>query len=147
MPDFTERQIECLRLVAEGITTSKAIANRTGLSTSSVDNYLSRAAVLLGAADRREAAARFLALEADRTKSSVSPSVSRFSSVFRWFWLCQLSLAAGVRWLLRPPPVGGEQHDLSKVEITLLTFKVALIGLAALCAIILLMVGLLWALR
>src|SRR3546814_3808819 len=69
------------------ITSSKAIAEVTGLSPSSIDNYLSRAAVALGEPDRLSAAKRFVELERLAAQNSVSRSVSRFSRVFRAIFL------------------------------------------------------------
>src|SRR3546814_7449151 len=80
------------------ITSSKAIAEVTGLSPSSIDNYLSRAAVALGEPDRLSAAKRFVELERLAAQNSVSRSVSRFSRVFRAIFLGKRSFAAGVRW-------------------------------------------------
>src|SRR3546814_9593847 len=99
------------------ITSSKAIAEVTGLSPSSIDNYLSRAAVALGEPDRLSAAKRFVELERLAAQNSVSRSVSRFSRVFRAIFLGKRSFAAGVRWLLRVPPIGGRQHRLNRIEI------------------------------
>src|SRR3546814_14190515 len=77
------------------ITSSKAIAEVTGLSPSSIDNYLSRAAVALGEPDRLYAAKRFVELERLAAQYSVSRSVPRFSRVFRAIFLGQHSFASG----------------------------------------------------
>lgn len=50
-----DNQRACLRLVAQGYT-SKQIAQRTSLTPGTVDQYVYRATVALGAKDRREAA-------------------------------------------------------------------------------------------
>ena len=59
---ITKSQIVCLRLVAKGMT-SKEIALQTGLSPGTVDQYVNRAASLLGVSSRREAARMLIKLE------------------------------------------------------------------------------------
>src|SRR3546814_10317080 len=145
--ELSKRQQECLRLVAQGITSSKAIAEVTGLSPSSIDNYLSRAAVALGEPDRLSAAKRFVELERLAAQNSVSRSVSRFSRVFRAIFIGKRSFAAGVRCLLRVPPLGGRQHRLNRLEITVSILKVAAVSLPTLIVLILAGAGLLWVFR
>lgn len=57
MADLSPRQRECLRLVWDRQATSKEIAGVLGISKSTVDGYISEAVDLLGARDRRDAAA------------------------------------------------------------------------------------------
>lgn len=57
MADLSPRQRECLRLVWDRQATSKEIAGVLGISKSTVDGYISEAVELLGARDRRDAAA------------------------------------------------------------------------------------------
>src|SRR3546814_2520220 len=95
--ELSKRQQECLRLVAQGITSSKAIAEVTGRSPSSIDNKLSRAAVAHGEPDRVSAAKRFVERERLAAQNAVSRSVSGFSGVFRAIVLGKGSIAAGVR--------------------------------------------------
>lgn len=54
---LSPRQAECLRLVWERQATSKEIAAELGISSRTVDSYIAEAVELLGARDRREAAA------------------------------------------------------------------------------------------
>lgn len=141
---LSERQIECLRLVADGVTSSKVIADRLGLAPSSVDNYLSRAAQQLGVRGREEAAAAFLGAESGGELISVRPSVSRFSTLARPFELLRDRVVAALRWLLKVPPIGGGQHRFNRIEIAVSILKVAVVSLAVFAALVLLGSGLVW---
>lgn len=55
---LSPRQRECLRLVWTRQATSKEIAAELGISKSTVDSYIAEAVELLGARDRRDAAAQ-----------------------------------------------------------------------------------------
>lgn len=141
---LSERQIECLRLVAAGVTSSKVIADRLGLAPSSVDNYLSRAAQQLGVRGREEAAAAFMGGESGAELISVRPSVSRFSSLVRPFELLRDRVVAASRWLLSVPPIGGGEHRFKRIEIVFSILKVAAVSLAVFAALVLLGSGLVW---
>lgn len=62
LPEVTDGQAQCLRLVAQGYT-SKEIARTLGISKHTVDQRLDRARAALGAADRAAAARLFIARE------------------------------------------------------------------------------------
>lgn len=141
---LSERQKECLRIVATGVTSSKVIANRLGLAPSSVDNYLSRAAQQLGARGREEAAAAFLNAESAPEPPSVPPSVSRSPRLARSLGLLRDRVVAALRWLLKVPPIGGGQHHFNRVEIAFAILKVAVVSLAVFAALVLLGSGLVW---
>jgi DNA-binding CsgD family transcriptional regulator len=146
--DLSERQIECLKLVANGVTSSKVIADRLGLAPSSVDNYLSRAARQLGVRGREEAALAFLAFRADLDEggrqSSVQASVSRSSGLATRPEMLRLWLVAAVRWLLTVPPIGGGRHHLNWIEIIFSILKVAAVSLAIFATLALFGSGLVW---
>lgn len=55
-PKLTDRQRECLRLIAEG-ETSSTIATALGLSTHTIDHYVRRACEKLNARSRTHAVA------------------------------------------------------------------------------------------
>jgi DNA-binding CsgD family transcriptional regulator len=57
LPALSPRQRDCLRLVWSRRATSKEIAAELGISKSTVDKYCAEAVELLGARDRRHAAA------------------------------------------------------------------------------------------
>ncbi|RXD04892.1 LuxR family transcriptional regulator [Sphingomonas sp. UV9] len=141
---LSERQIECLRLVAAGVTSSKVIADRLGLAPSSVDNYLSRAAQQLGVRGRDEAAAAFLSIENGVELNSVQPSVSRSSRLVGPIGLLRGRVVAASRWLLAVPPIGGGLHRFNRVEIAISILKVAALALSFFTALVLLGSGLVW---
>lgn len=60
---LTPRQRECLRMVYERLV-SKEIAEKLGISSNTVDTYLTEAIAILGARNRRHAAALFHEYEA-----------------------------------------------------------------------------------
>lgn len=66
---LTPRQVECLRLVWER-RTSKEIAAELGLSKGTVDTYIFEAVAVLGARNRREAAAMLFDAAPDATPRS-----------------------------------------------------------------------------
>lgn len=144
IPSLSDRQIECLRLVAQGVTSSKVIADRLGLAPSSVDNYLSRAAASLGVRGRDEAAAAFLAAEAAAQQHSVRASVSRTPDLADDTKSGGNGVVTAVRWLLTLPPIGGGRHDLNRVEIVFSILKVAVFSFSVFTALVLLGSGLLW---
>ena len=140
---LSDRQIECLRLVASGVTSSKVIADRLGLAPSSVDNDLSRAAAHLGARGREEAAAAFVARH-DRPESSVQRPVSRFPGLAAGAENVRSALVAAMRWLLDVPPIGGSQHQLNRTGIVFSILKVAVVSISVFAVLVLFGAGLLW---
>lgn len=112
LSSLSEVQRRCLRLVAEG-KSSKEIAPIVGLSHGTVDQYLSRATVILGARNRASAASMLAKIEAGEpvqgfefksdeidplTKMGDPVETAGSSSTF----LERLGL----------PPTGGETNDL-----------------------------------
>lgn len=61
---LSPRHRECLRLTS-ALKTTKEIAAELGLSPGTVSNYCAEAIEIIGARDRRDAARRFAAYEAD----------------------------------------------------------------------------------
>lgn len=70
---LTPRQAECLRLVWER-QTSKEIAAELGLSKGTVDTYIFEAVAVLGARNRREAAAMLFDVDRDATPRLAAPN-------------------------------------------------------------------------
>ena len=143
-PGLSARQIDCLRLMAQGVTSSKVIADRLDLAPSSVDNYLSRAAQHLGVRGREEAAAAFLKLDREPGPPSVYASVSRTGRVADPAATPLQRAVAATRWLLAVPPIGGGRHRFNRVEIAFSILKVAAVSLAVFAALVLLGSGLVW---
>lgn len=72
---LTDRQIDCLRLVGQGLS-SKEIAAELGISHHTVDLHLKRAIRTLGVATRRDAARRLEAADSDAPVAAAdAPSV------------------------------------------------------------------------
>jgi DNA-binding CsgD family transcriptional regulator len=138
---LTDRQKDCLRLVAHGYT-SKQIGRQLDLSPSTVDNHILAATQLLDAPSRAEAA-RILAsietrqkipsqpsalAETNITGLLSSPAEQPFLSIF------------GVRiWSL--PPVGGHRNDLDATEKTIRILQVAAVGFATVISLAVLIAG------
>lgn len=132
-------QRTCLRLVARG-RSSKEIAQETGLSYQTVDQYVSRAAATLRASNRREAARLFSEFEAEAfSKSEFKPEAIaelENSSIFNepignsgghGGWQ-QLST-----WI---PGIGGSRHDLDKFQIFSAILRISLFTMGTAGAII-----------
>ena len=127
-----------MRLVNEGISSSKALAARTNLQPQSIDTYLYNASRTLGERNRVSAARRFHELEQEnsqfgsklRAEPVVQPGISRFSG-----------FAGAIRKWISPVPLGGDEHDLSKGNIALEIIKVALLGIAGLFVLVLFIFG------
>lgn len=136
---LTDMQQTCLRLVARG-RSSKEIAQETGLSYQTVDQYVSRAAALLGVANRREAARRFLEMEAEafnkaEFKSEAVAAPEKFPNLHepignpgrQGSWQ-QLS-----KWI---PGIGGSRHDLDALQIFYAVLRISLFTMGTAGAII-----------
>lgn len=138
-------EVQCLELVAEGITASKAIAARTGLSPGTIDTYLSRAARTLGADSRRAAAVLYRELaNAPPVEVSQSTSQSRPEPLVGMGggWLS--GVAAGARWLFTVPPISGPEHSFTWIEKTLAILRIAAVSLSAVVILTMVGAGLLW---
>lgn len=144
LSELTPIQIDCLRLVARGTSASKAIGRELALSPGTVDTYLSRASRLLGAASRQEAAALFVAAEAEAARSSGLPSQSRPSGVGTAVLAGLRRPAAGVRWLFSVPPISGPEHDLNWIEKTFAIVRVAAVSLSLVVILAVTGAGLMW---
>ncbi|WP_375285675.1 helix-turn-helix transcriptional regulator [Sphingomonas sp.] len=144
LTELTPIQIECLRLVARGMSASKAIGRELDLSPGTVDTYLSRASRLLGAASRQEAARMFLEAETRAAECSGSTSQSRSSGVGGIVRTRLARSVAGVRWLFSVPPISGPEHDLNWIEKTLAIVRVAAVSLSFVVALAVTGAGLLW---
>lgn len=138
LASLSAQQVRLLRLVKGGKTASKELARETGLQPASIDTYLQSAARTLGVRTRGEAAALLQRLEEE---SSQSPSqlrgrrlverlktgLSRYAS---WVWRFATDL-----------PIGGREHGYSWRRIVVETFRVALIAIALVTALVLIVRG------
>jgi DNA-binding CsgD family transcriptional regulator len=138
---LTERQKDCLRLVAHGYT-SKEIGRKLELSPSTVDNHILASTQILEAPSRA-VAARLLASTEIRQKlpsqtatladtriddaNSITANVSEFGYL--------------KRVLLLLPPLGGLNNELSPSDRTLRIVQVAAISFGTVMSIILFVAG------
>ncbi|MCH4150612.1 MAG: helix-turn-helix transcriptional regulator [Sphingobium sp.] len=137
---LSDAQRTCLRLVALNLS-SKEIAQQTKLSPQTVDQYLSKAAALLGASNRREAARLLLEWEDPAfNKSEFKPN--RLASAENSPSMTeQVNVDGGQHggafWLARQlPPLGGKRHDLEPTEVLYAILRVSLFTMGAAGAII-----------
>jgi DNA-binding CsgD family transcriptional regulator len=138
---LTERQKDCLRLVAQGYT-SKEIGRQLDLSPSTVDNHILAATQSLGAMSRAEAGRILASAEVRQKMPSQSaalaePGVSRFLSTQAEG---QMFSSAGQKlWSL--PPVGGYNNELDTTERTIRIIQVAATGFGTVISLAVLIAG------
>lgn len=118
-PALSERQLTCLSLAAEGLT-SKEIARRLHLSPSTVDNHIRTASARLGVRGRREAM-RLMAHEpAGQPANDANPAEPLHDG----------------QWPLSLPPLGGKRNTMSSFARLTSVIQIALLGTMALAAMI-----------
>ena len=136
---LTDSQTRCLRLVGKGMS-SKEIAIETGLSPRTVDQYVNRAALSLGASSRREAARILDSFESGESKKlqlqspgvADSPDAGSLASSGGTHPV-QSNVRSILGWL---PPLGGERHDLMPSETLVEIVKAALVAAIAFGSIV-----------
>jgi DNA-binding CsgD family transcriptional regulator len=116
--DLTDRQAECLRLTADGLS-SKQIGRVLGISPSTVDNHIHAAVAKLNAKNRWEAA---LLLHPERTNPS---QVSLDGSLFL-------------------PPLGGRPNETPSRGRMLQIISIAIVSLILVAAVTASIVGLVY---
>lgn len=144
LTQLSEAQINCLRLVAAN-RSSKEIALETGLSHQTVDQYISRAAAVLGAANRREAARILAELEREafrKPEFKPEPVVLPENSPTMASSTGQPADGQGApdrsrnrlrTWL---PEIGGTRHDLDTAQTIHAILRVSLFTMGTAGAII-----------
>jgi DNA-binding CsgD family transcriptional regulator len=138
---LTERQKDCLRLVAQGYT-SKEIGRALDLSPSTVDNHILTAVQSMSASSRGRAARSLTGLEArqklpreslalaDTPHSGLMPVSAEASA-----------LTIGDRRFWSLPPIGGQTNELDSTERTLRIVQVAAVGFGTVMSLTLLIAG------
>jgi DNA-binding CsgD family transcriptional regulator len=125
---LSERQIECLVLAADGLT-SKEIARRIGVAPSTVDNHIRSAAARLQVSSRRDAVRAFLRESAPAVRPDSGDNLlplKRDSFPDR--------VSGGEHpWGL--PPFGGRPNRLELSRRLMLVLQIALLGTMVLAAI------------
>lgn len=132
---LTDAQKQCLRLVSQGLT-SKEIAQQTDLSHHTVDQYLHKAAIALGASNRREAARLLSRQEEGRALKDfelkpvglVPAPDSGILTEPAQSAERQRSDRTFLSRLLSFPPLGGRENDYSSVERTEAIIKIAVVS-------------------
>jgi DNA-binding CsgD family transcriptional regulator len=138
---LTERQKDCLRLVAQGYT-SKEIGRALDLSPSTVDNHILTAVQSMSAHSRGAAARSLTGLEA-RQKL---PRESRALAESAQSGLLSVSAEAPVltirdRKIWTLPPIGGQKNELDSAERLLRIVQVAVVGFGTVMSLTLLIAG------
>ena len=138
---LTERQKDCLRLVAQGYT-SKEIGRTLDLSPSTVDNHILTAVQSMSANSRAQAARSLAGLEV-RQKL---PRESRALAESVQSGLLSVSteapaLAIKDRNIWSLPPIGGQTNELDSAERSLRIVQVAAVGFGTVMSLTLLIAG------
>lgn len=136
---LSDVQKQCLRFAAEG-RSSKEIAPLVGLTHQTVDQYLHRASVILGAENRREAARIFAEIERAgpfkgfelKPPAIETPPDSGTSGA-------PAEQPAVQPKLLGLPPIGGPPNDLTPAQRLIAIGKIALFLLIVVLTMILIL--------
>ena len=138
---LTERQKECLRLVAQGYT-SKEIGRNLDLSPSTVDNHILTAVQSMSANSRGEAARSLASIEARQKLPRETMALAESAQA-------ELSLASTANpaltisgqkiWSL--PPLGGQVNELDRAQRSLRIVQVAAVGFGTVMSLTLLIAG------
>jgi DNA-binding CsgD family transcriptional regulator len=138
---ITERQKDCLRLVAQGYT-SKEIGRQLDLSPSTVDNHILAATQALGASSRAEAARMLVHSEARQKMPSQPRPLTKppVSSVFPVGAAKTDKADIGPR-IFSLPPIGGQRNDLDATERTIRIAQVAILSFGTVMSLTLLIAG------
>lgn len=133
---LTQRQKECLRLVAQGYT-SKEIGRALGISFSTVDNHLLAATQLLEAESRAEAARIFIQNDTEQTRQQL-PRQSQ-SLAQPGFLADPMDERTGSKWdklSQLVPPIGGKDNDLTKAQTLFAISRITFLSVLAFIACI-----------
>lgn len=126
---LTDRQRECMLLVAEG-QTSKQIARALGISPSTVDNHIRTAVVVLGSANRVEAARTVIEWVASFESQQGSGSNVKRRAVSN-----ERPRRPDPIRFTRLPPIGGKTNTTSNLQRLVHIAQVALLGTMLFAAI------------
>lgn len=145
IPTLSTRQRECLRLVWSRRATSKEIAAELGIGKGTVDKYIADAVELLGARDRRQAAAMiFGETPIADTEDKIAP-VETDPAEYQWDSAgvsaptpAPLSPEASIEGVPFWPALGGERR-LNSLTLVQTLGRIGLIAVASLAALALAM--------
>lgn len=140
---LTERQKDCLRLVAQGYT-SKEIGRKIGISPATVDNHVRAALDTLQVESRAEAARLLTAAETDQPLTSQpQPLAGTLSGAA----IDAVSGPARHWWQRMAPPLGGSRNNLAAEAKIFAIMRVAVLGFSILMILTIGIAVLLWMLR
>ena len=138
---LTERQKDCLRLVAQGYT-SKEIGRSLDLSPSTVDNHILTAVQSMSATSRGAAARSLAGLETRQKLPRESQALAE-SPQSALLSVSAEALALTIRdrkfWSL--PPIGGQTNELDSAERSLRIVQIAAVGFGTVMSLTLLIAG------
>ena len=131
---LTERQKDCLELVAKGYT-AKEIGRMLGISYSTVNNHLQAAIQLLEVGGRKEAARLYSQTLENPAGQRVPSEPADLASAVASFDHRPVTWNRGWRRIgLLLPPLGGIENALSPSSSFLAVFRVAFLGALAFIA-------------
>ena len=141
-PDrLTDRQKDCLQLVAQGYT-SKEIGRQLGLSPSTVDNHILAAMTILEAPSRAAAARSFVASDDRQKIPSQSQNLANPPISATLQTVADTGIPSPIGRLLPVfPPLGGQHNDLDWAERTIRIFQIAAVSLGIVLSLSLLIAG------
>ncbi|APR55009.1 hypothetical protein BRX40_12410 [Sphingomonas koreensis] len=140
---LTERQKDCLRLVAQGYT-SKEIGRQIGISPATVDNHVRAALDTLRVESRAGAARLLAAAEADQPLTSQSQPLAEPPTDAA---VDAVSGPARRWWQSMVPPLGGSRNSLGAEAKFFAIIRIAVLGLSSLMILTIGIAVLLWLLR
>ena len=138
---LTERQKDCLRLVAQGYT-SKEIGRALDLSPSTVDNHILTAVQSMNASSRGEAARSLTSIETRQKLPRESQALAESAQSGLLSATAETpELALRDRRLWSLPPIGGQKNELDSAERSLRIVQVAAVGFGTIMSLTLLIAG------
>lgn len=133
---LTQRQKDCLRLVAQGYT-SKEIGRALGISYSTVDNHLLAATQLLEAESRAEAARIFSQNDTDLPRQQLPRQSQNLASpAFLNDPMDERPRSQWDRLSRLVPPIGGKENDLTKAQTLFAISRITFLSVLAFIACI-----------
>ena len=138
---LTERQKECLRLVAQGYT-SKEIGRALDLAPSTVDNHILTAVQSMSANSRSEAARNLASLETRQKLPRESQALAESPQPGLSLVAAEtpvLTISGQKIWSL--PPLGGQKNELDGAERSFRIVQVAAVGFGTVMSLTLLIAG------
>lgn len=134
---LTDRQRECLELVASGFT-SKEIGRKLGISHSTVDNHILIATQTLGVADRREAGRLVANAGQQLPRQARALPEAENSAILREREGLDQTATGNVRLL---PPVGGPLNEQTLGHKTIQILSIAVLSTLAVISLALIVSG------